>query len=426
MLRLAAFLALGVTTAALAAPAARSNPKTKKTPAARAAKAPRAAPPAVPLSPRDSLRRLFAQVDTLAIESRRRDLATVRVLDRRIWEFRSAVLQFGAAGVPTLGEIALDGGRPMKSRLWALTFLSMIRDPAAFMPLRAVLAEPSAPMELRSAAASYLRSFAATCGHPDADPQVCVDPQDVRRALCSALEDRGLPTGAMREVLHHVSRLGCDEVGVLERWGRAQGLRPKGRNLEHTTLLIKTIEKSPGRAGVRVLLRLLAHYRPGSEARNAVYRGLILRQEHLKPLRSSAGPMLIWALKSEVTPLGESLAVRLLAPIADVSMTELFLGYLDHKDPTVVAAAAEALATAGARQGLLPMERIINGLGEDRRFDRANAEVDRIKAAVAKLWASTEAVMPPPKEDPAPPPAPEPAPQRPRDPTEDPILPPPT
>ncbi|MBI4676769.1 MAG: HEAT repeat domain-containing protein [Elusimicrobia bacterium] len=350
----------------------------------------RVARPAAPPTPCETINQIFLRIDALVAEQARHDARTISRVDKVVQQYKAPVTGLGAAAVPCLAGIAMDPIRPEKSRLWALTFLSLIKHYSVFYPVKAVLADSGAPGELRSAAASYLPLLKGLC---EDNQGACVTQKVIEAALCSSLEDKALPEPALREVLSRASRYGCDDAGPLEGWIKGFGDHPKGKDWQNAYLAILALTRAKTLPSTRVLLRLFNHYPPGSRGRKLLYKALLDKPGDLIALKESATPMLTWALRAEPGPVGEVMALQALAMVKNPDSASVFERYLWDEDPEVVAEAAAGLAAIGAKQAIPALEKLLDGLAGDPRFaanakrDRPRDAIGKIRLAVDSLWA---------------------------------------
>ncbi|MBI5625251.1 MAG: HEAT repeat domain-containing protein [Elusimicrobia bacterium] len=380
--------------AASQAEAARQKNFRRTRKAAAAAPAPLPAPrPAVPPTVCESVNRIFLRVDALVAEQAQKDAKTFSRVDRIVREYKAPITGLGPAAVPCLASIALDPMRLEKSRLWALTFLTFIKRRVVFNPVRALLLDQTAPVELRSTAASYLPLLKGFCDDPKSPEEgSCVTRQDIDATLCASLEDGKLPAVVLREVLSRAARSGCEQAGPIEAWIRSFGDHPMGKDWENAHLAVLALTRAKSPAATRVLLRLFKHYPAGSRGRKLLYKALLEKKGDLLAVRETATPMLTWALRSEPGPVGEIMALEALALSRDPDSAGVFLDYLQKKDPEVVAAAASGLAAARAKSALPTLEKLLAEIPDDPRFQadgehaRPREAVGRIRIAIDDLW----------------------------------------
>ncbi|MBI5211460.1 MAG: HEAT repeat domain-containing protein [Elusimicrobia bacterium] len=343
----------------------------------------------------DNVNRIFLRIDRLVLESDKRDVRTVSSLDKRIQEYRHPVAAQGKAAVPCLAAVAMDPDKPLKSRLWALSFAAAIKDYSVFMPLKAVLNDAGAPGELRSTAASYMLLMKGVCqaASEQGGPPQCIGQEEVRREFCASLEDKALPPPALREVLAHASVYGCDDAGPLEHWIKSFGVAPTEHDWQNANFAILALARARSPVSTRVLLRLFKHYPVGSRGRKLVYKALLLKDKDLSAMKETVSPQLAWELEAEPGPVGQTMVLQLLAMVNDPASAGVFVKFLGKEDPGVVGEAASGLAAIGAKQAIPELEKLLAGVEKDSRFagtkgrPRPREAIDRIRDALDALWA---------------------------------------
>jgi HEAT repeat protein len=307
------------------------------------------------------------------------DARAIAQLDQEIESLSPAVLKWKWRAVAPLERALFEPGRPVKARLYALSFLGLTHDPLALPPLRRLLLDPAAPAALRSAAAADL-------------PSLDVSRQRVREALCAALSQEDLPEEAARQALSETARLGCDETAVLEGWARRNGLRPEGPQARAAELAVAGLGRSRPIEAARALVRLLAFYPAGSRLKPPVLRALWEKRQDLPALKAEASGALGGVIRAESRhPETVAAAVPVLASLADPKDVPLLRRLLENSDAEVVTAAAEALAQLQVFPARDDIARILARVHEDRRFTPLPGRPDprvliaRLQAALRRL-----------------------------------------
>jgi len=77
------------------------------------------------------VRAVFVKVERLLARQAGADARAVAALDREIESLSPAVLRWKWRAVAPLERVVNDPGRPAKARLYALSFMSLTRDPLA-------------------------------------------------------------------------------------------------------------------------------------------------------------------------------------------------------------------------------------------------------------------------------------------------------
>jgi len=299
---------------------------------------------------------VFTKMEQLLARQTGADARTIAGLAAEIESLAPAALRWKWRAVAPLERILADPGRPVKLRLYALSFLGLTHDPLALPPLRRLLLDPAAPAALRSAAAADL-------------PPLNVSRQRVRETLCAALAQEGLPEEVARPALNETAQLGCDETAVLEGWARRGGLRPAGPPARAAELAAAGLGRSRPIEAARALVRLLAFYPAGSPLKPPVLRALWEKRRDLPALKSAAAAALAGSILSESGHPGTmAAAVPVLASLGDPKDVPLLRRLLEYGDAEVVTVAAEALAQLQVFPARDDISRILARVHEDRRF----------------------------------------------------------
>ncbi|MBI5241357.1 MAG: HEAT repeat domain-containing protein [Elusimicrobia bacterium] len=338
------------------------------------------APAADPAAAADrEVRAVFVKLEGLLARQSGADARAVAALGREIESLAPAVLRWKWRAVAPLERVMTDPARPVKSRLYALSFLSLTGDPLAFPPLRRLLLDPGQPAALRSAAAAGLAGLGASR-------------QARRAALCAALAQEDIPDETARAALLEASRLGCDEASVLEDRARRGGLRPEGAAARDAELAAAGLGRSFPISAARALARLLGFYPAGSPLKTAVLRALWEKRRDLPALRAEAAGALTAAIRSESgRPESIAAAAAVLASLDDPGHVPLLRRLLSYPDAEVATAAAEALAQLQVFPAREDIARLLARVHEDKRFapqpgrPAPHALIERLQAAQRRL-----------------------------------------
>jgi hypothetical protein len=197
------------------------------------------------IAPALAVRLAMGRVDALVAQEPGRDARAVAELDRRAEGVYKDLAPLGWRAAAPLGDAARDLKRPSKSRLFAVTFLAKLGDPASFPALSDVLLDPAQDAEVRLSAAQGLTAVGAP-------------PRSERKTLCAAAAQADLPRPVLDETLIALTRLGCDEPAGLDGAARLFGARPGGRDLVTVRRALDALGRSSGEASLRRLLALAA------------------------------------------------------------------------------------------------------------------------------------------------------------------------
>lgn len=330
-------------------------------------------------TPQAVVERVMARAEKLVAAQKGKDAREIGELDRETEKLSKELRPLGWKAAAALAAAASDRGRPEKVRLYAASFLALIRDPAAFPPLEDILLDREQAASVRALAAQSLPGQ----GAPDAS---------VSKALCSALAQEDLPREVLAEALPALSRLGCPEPAALERLARAFGPRPGKRDLLLVKAAITALGRSRGAASGKVLLGLVSHFPALGEPRAAAILAVDARRAELSTwLAPETLPVVAEALRSEsarwdtMIPLIH--AASALGPEAAPALSRL----TKHPDAEVLAEAAEALAALKRVEALGALESVVAGAMNDPRFSPREGRPDpalllaRLEKAAAAL-----------------------------------------
>jgi hypothetical protein len=333
------------------------------------------------IAPALAVRLALARVDALVAQEPGQDARVVAELDRRAEDVYKQIAPFGWRAAAPLGDAARDRKRSAKLRLFAVTFLAKIHDPASFGPLSDVVLDPAQDAEARLSAAQGLAALD-------------VPPESTRKTLCGALTQEDLPRPVLDEALIALTRLGCADPAPLERAARLFGARPDGRDLVTVRRALDALARSRGEAPVRRLFVLETYFPSRSAARVAALAALEARQADLvRALAPEALPVVRDALRDETDDPATMLALIRLADAFGPESTAMLLPLASHSDAEVLADAAEALARRKAVAALPALEAAAAGAMTDPRFEPKPGRPDparlleRIEAAAETLRA---------------------------------------
>lgn len=330
-------------------------------------------------TPADQVASVMSRVDALVTPETGRDARDIDTLDRKASALFAELKPLGWKAAAPLGEAAKAPRRGPKARLFAVMFLTKLRDAAAFQPMTDVLLDETQDADVRLSAAQGLNALD-------------VPPQAARKTFCAALAGPALPRLVEEEVVIALSRLGCDDPAALEKTARALGPRPRGADLTHVRRVVAALGRSRGAAPARSLLSLARWYPVHGQARNAVFKALGERRADLAgPLAPEAYPVVRDALRSES---GEPESLLALIAVADgfgPEGDELLIPLASNADAEVVALAADALARRKAIAALPALEEVAAGALNDPRFAPKSGRPDpgvllaRLDDAIAAL-----------------------------------------
>jgi len=312
--------------------------------------------PAFAQDPGPVVARVMSRVDALVAREPGHDALLIDGLDRRAEALFAEISPLGWRAAGPLGDAARQPGRSPKARIFAVTFLSKLRDPAAFGPLSEVLLDREQDADVRLSAAQGLNGL-------DAPPKAA------RRTFCAALAEPDAPRPVSDQVLIALARLGCDDPAPLTAAARAFGARPSAADLASARSALTALGLSPGEAAARDLIALVGWYPPGGAARAAAVSALARHRADLATtLLPRALPAVREALRTETDSPATMLDLIALADSFGPAGDELLLPLASHPDPEVLAAAAEALARRKATAALPRLEEILAGALADPRY----------------------------------------------------------
>ncbi|MBI3551171.1 MAG: HEAT repeat domain-containing protein [Elusimicrobia bacterium] len=306
-------------------------------------------------TPRQAVERVFSRVEALEARQFNQDARAVRELDRQIEALKPEIVALGGEAVAPLSGIAGDAKRSEKTRLWALSFLALTRDPGSLNPLKSALYDAKTPPLLRAEAAAAV-------------PGLDLGSAAKRGVLCDALKLE-LPPDALRQTLFALSRLGCDETSGLETRALEYGSTPSAKQAPLVGYAAAALGVSKPVGAARTLWRLFDFFAKRSPQRLAVLQALLAQRENQRVFEKEALGRAQDALLSESeAPANAIAAARLLASFDDEAAAPLLLRFLKNKDAEVVAECAEALARLKANEAKAPLRKILDEVASDPRF----------------------------------------------------------
>jgi hypothetical protein len=330
-------------------------------------------------SPNAAVARVMAKAEKLVAAENGKDASEIADHDRQAENLSKELKPFGWRAAPALGAAAQDLKRPAKVRLFATSFLALIRDPAALPPLEDILLNPEQAPFVRALAAQSLP------GQGAADAAV-------RAALCKALAQTDLPREVLSETLIAASRLGCPEPGSLARIARSFGARPSEKDMPLVAAAIATLGHSRGADSGKALLALIAYFSPLGAPRASAIAALDSRRAEIANwLAPEALPVVTEALRTESDRWDTMIPLIHLASALGPEAAPALSRLSRHPDAEVLAEAAEALVPFKHSEALPALESVIAGAMNDPRFSPKEGRPDpavslaRLEKAVAAL-----------------------------------------
>ncbi|MEK7858442.1 MAG: hypothetical protein AAB320_04790 [Elusimicrobiota bacterium] len=322
---------------------------------------------------------VFEKIDALYKKQYDQDAGTITALDRQIESLAPAVTGFGWRAVSPLTPILQDRKRPLKIRLYALTFMGLTHDALALAPLKLLLQDPLESPILRSAAAENL-------------PLLGLSREALRRAFCPLISEPRVPAAVLTPALIQLSSLGCDDAPALERLLRGFGLRPRALDRDNARRTIAALGRSRPLEGARALLRLLDYYPRRSPEKQFVLEALWKKRQDLLLFADTASGRLLGQLQKESSAPANALALMpLLSFLQDQKSVPLLLKLLDHPDAAMLAGAADTLADLHAAEARAPLQRVIDSAHLDARMAPSKgapppqALLERLSLALRRL-----------------------------------------
>ena len=330
-------------------------------------------------TPQTVVTRVMSRAEKLIAAQKGKDAREIRDLDREVESLSVELKPLGWKAVPALSAAVQDLKRPAKVRLFAVSFLALTRDPAAFPPLEDILLDKDQDPTVRSLAAQSLQSQGA--------PEALVS-----KTLCSALTEADLPQEVLIETLHALARLGCPDPVALTRIARSFCPRPEAKELALATAAIATLGRSRGTDSGKAILALVAYFPALGAARAAAINALDARRADIATwLTPQALPVVVEALRSESARWDTMIPLIRVASAIGPDAGDSLLRLTKHPDAEVLAASAEALAVLKRLEALPALDAAIAGAMNDPRFSPQEGRPDpsvllaRLEKAVAAL-----------------------------------------
>jgi len=318
------------------------------------------APKAKPRTPQDALR----EMELLCAQQAKLHPADAGPLEARLEAYAVEFRSFGRKATPLLSWYIRNPERPIKIRVYAASFLGMIKDPASLPAMKACVRDPDEDPGLRSAALLNIGSL----GLP---------PRDLRPFLEEAADLKN-PEPVVREAFSQLSDIGCSDAKLAARAAKRHGSDPQGAEAATAAHAVLALSRCPSKDADPALLKLLRYFKKGSALRGKVLSGLTWRWLAAKPVDlkpkslSSDDIDDITDVATQEKEVPALQACRLLGGLADKRATAGLVRALDRvQDPMVVAEAAQALASIGDPRAAEPLRRLHLGLPSDPRFSAA-------------------------------------------------------
>ena len=320
--------------------------------------------PASALTPEAAVARAMARAEKLVSAQEGKDAWERRDLDRAAQDLYAGIKPLGWKAAPALAAAVSDLKRPAKVRLFAVSFLALIRDPAAFPYLEDILLDKEQDPAVRALAAQSLPGQ----GAPDAA---------VSRALCGALSQEALPREVLDDVLMSLGRLGCRDHAAPARLARSFGPRPDGKDLPVVTAAVGVLGRSRGSESGKALLGLVGHFPARGEARAAAIKALDARRaEAATWFAPETLPVVAEALRSESARWDTMLPLIRLAAALGPEAGPALARLADHPDAEVLAEAAEVMVLFKRVEALPALESVAAGALSDPRFSPKDGRPD--------------------------------------------------
>ncbi len=337
------------------------------------------AAPASAQNPQAVVARVMARAEKLVVSEKGKDAREIRDSDLTAENLSKELEPLGWKAAPALGAAAQELKRPIKVRLLAVSFLGLIRDPAAFPPLEDILLNREQAPIVRSLAAQSLPGL----GAPDAS---------VSRVLCAALAQEDLPREVVTDVMLSLSRLGCTDPAALTRLARSFGPRPKDMDLVLEKAALAVLGRSRGVDSANAILALVSYFPPLGAARAAAVMALDARRTEIAIwLAPQALPVVTEALRSESARWETMIPLIHIATTLGPETGPALSRLSRHPDAEILAEAAEALVVFKRVEAIPALEAVVAGAMNDPRFSPKEGRPDpgvclaRIEKAVAAL-----------------------------------------
>ena len=330
--------------------------------------------------------KVMARVDAVVAQEVGKDAREVAALDQLARAEFKEIAPMGWRAAAALGVAARDPARSVKSKLFAVLFLSKLHDPAAAAPLSEFLLDDTQDPDARAAAASGLGSLE-------------LPPAAVRRDFCVEVGQPNLPVVVRDEVLIGLARLGCPDGYFLEKIARSAGPRPSNRELVPVRRALLALSRSRGESSARNLLHLVRWFPENDEARAAALNALAARRNDLTAtLAAESLDVVREAMRTETRNPATLVALISIAETFGPEGDDLLIPLASHPDAEVVATAAEALARRRTVRALPVLETISSGALQDPRFSPKDgrpepasllARLERAIKSLRRVRAST-------------------------------------
>lgn len=330
-------------------------------------------------TPQAVVARTMARAEKLVAAQKGKDAWERRDLDRQAEGLYKDIKPLGWKAAPALAAAVADLKRPPKVRLFAVSFLALIRDPAAFPPLEDILLNPEQDPTVRALAAQSLPGQ----GAPDAS---------VSKTLCAALAQKDLPREVLDDVMMSLGRYGCVEPAALVRLARSFGPRPGAKDLPVVAAALAALGRSRGAASGKELLGLIGWFPARGEARAAAIRALDARRAEVADwLAPEALPVVTEALRSESERWDVMLPLIRLAVALGPEAGPALARLSSHPDAEVLAAAAEAMVLFKRVEAVPDLEAVLAGAMRDPRFSPKEGRPDPA-ALLSRLEKAVDAL----------------------------------
>ena len=370
MTKLAPALACAVLAAAAARPALGARLPSRRAPAPRVTAA-------ALRTPGGDVGAIFSEIERLERSEDDQTADVVRARDRHAEKLAPEVLRWGRRAVAPLLALARDASKTAKTRLLAVSTAGLVRDPGAFLALRAFMLDDGQPDGLRAQAALGL------AGLP-------VSRAARSEAFCAALDRPAAGPELRRQALLQAAELGCRDPDVLERAAKSYGDRPEPAQAELAACAVRGLGAGYGLEPARALWRLYAFFPGGSALRREALLALDRKRAALRALPETEHDALSALSASSGTP-DAAVAARLVGAVGTPRCVKALERALRDPDAEVVAQAAESLAQLKDKSAAPALRRILAGAIHDERFAPRPGRADPAKL-LARIQAAAEAL----------------------------------
>lgn len=330
-------------------------------------------------TPQAVVARTMARAEKLVAAQNGKDAWERSDLDRQAEGLYKDIKPLGWKAAPALAAAVADLKRPPKVRLFAVSFLALVRDPAAFPPLEDILLNPEQDPTVRALAAQSLPGQ----GAPDAS---------VSKTLCATLAQKDLPREVLDDVMMSLGRYGCVEPAGLVRLARAFGPRPGAKDLPVVAAALGALGRSRGAASGKELLALIGWFPARGDARAAAIKALDARRAEVADwLAPEALPVVAEALRSESDRWDSMLPLIRLAVALGPEAGPALARLSNHPDAEVLADAAEAMVLFKRVEAIPDLEAVLAGAMRDPRFSPKEGRTDP-SVLLARLEKAVDAL----------------------------------